>query len=420
MGKKAVVALRNYEPRREAVVAQIAHAIFGGGPLFFLVQIMSAAILVLAANTAYQDFPRLASILAKDRYMPGQFMNRGDRLVFSNGVVVLAVLLATLAVAWMVMLNQGGVIGMDLGPFLLVWGLLLTPTVVLWVSFLLAAYAVTRNAYGTYAVGFAALGLTVWALVENRMTWAGNWGLFGVLTWTDMGLFPMDRQALVLNRLMALGLAALFLYLACRLFARPVPRRPAAHLRARTQRRVEVFASFREAQTRLRVFDHCAIYLLIAGTYTAFALGTLRGERGWALRSVAAAFSASAPTVSATSLSVRPARRRLKTRSRVGRSGPAGAGSGASSGGCASPGEVSSRLKARQVVRRFIGCSFRGQRVYHPECRAPPTPSGKIAVPTIRRRFAVPSHTRRKSQCPTAHSSSIPCARSSLRSESRS
>jgi hypothetical protein len=51
---------------------------------------MSAAILILAANTAFQDFPRLSSILAKDRYLPRQFMNRGDRLVFSNGVLILA------------------------------------------------------------------------------------------------------------------------------------------------------------------------------------------------------------------------------------------------------------------------------------------------------------------------------------------
>lgn len=139
----------------------------------------------------------------------------------ANGAVVLVVLLATLVTAWGVMtINQGGVISMDLGPFVLIWSLLLTPTVILWVSFLMAAYAVTRSQYGTYAAGFAVLGLTMWAGVTNRMTWPFNWGLFGVLTWTDMGLFPMDRSALALNRLMALGLAALFLYLAFRLFAR--------------------------------------------------------------------------------------------------------------------------------------------------------------------------------------------------------
>lgn len=80
----------------QTVVAQIAHAVFGGGFLFYFLQVMTAAILVLAANTAYQDFPRLSSILAADRLVPRQFQNRGDRLVFSNGIVILAVLASLL------------------------------------------------------------------------------------------------------------------------------------------------------------------------------------------------------------------------------------------------------------------------------------------------------------------------------------
>jgi amino acid transporter len=82
-----------------SVVAQLAAAVFGDKtPLFYYVQIFTAAILVLAANTAYQDFPRLASILAQDRYLPRQLHNRGDRLVFSNGVVMLAAFAALLVV----------------------------------------------------------------------------------------------------------------------------------------------------------------------------------------------------------------------------------------------------------------------------------------------------------------------------------
>jgi len=74
-----------------SIPAQIAWAVFGGGGLgFYVVQSFTAAILILAANTAYQDFPRLSAILARDRYMPRQFQNRGDRLVFSNGILVLA------------------------------------------------------------------------------------------------------------------------------------------------------------------------------------------------------------------------------------------------------------------------------------------------------------------------------------------
>jgi amino acid transporter len=75
-----------------SVLAQIGQTVFGHGFLFYVLQAFTAGILILAANTAYQDFPRLSAILARDRFMPSQFRNRGDRLVFSNGVLVLAVL----------------------------------------------------------------------------------------------------------------------------------------------------------------------------------------------------------------------------------------------------------------------------------------------------------------------------------------
>ena len=70
---------------------------FGGGLLFYVLQVFTAGILILAANTSFQDFPRLSAILARDRFMPSQFRNRGDRLVFSNGVLVLAGLAGVLS-----------------------------------------------------------------------------------------------------------------------------------------------------------------------------------------------------------------------------------------------------------------------------------------------------------------------------------
>ena len=82
------------------VLSQIGRATFGGGIGFWILQVATAAILVLAANTAHQDFPRLSAILSDHRLMPRQFRNRGDRLVFSNGVVVLAVLAALLIYAF--------------------------------------------------------------------------------------------------------------------------------------------------------------------------------------------------------------------------------------------------------------------------------------------------------------------------------
>lgn len=78
------------EQGQPTVVAQIAQAVFGTGVGFYLVQTVTALILVLAANTAYADFPRLASVLARDRWLPRQFVARGDRLVFSNGIMLLA------------------------------------------------------------------------------------------------------------------------------------------------------------------------------------------------------------------------------------------------------------------------------------------------------------------------------------------
>jgi len=65
--------------------------VFGGGSvLFYLFQAATAGILILAANTAFNGFPVLASILGRDRYLPRQLYNRGDRLVFSNGILLLA------------------------------------------------------------------------------------------------------------------------------------------------------------------------------------------------------------------------------------------------------------------------------------------------------------------------------------------
>ncbi|MGH9815472.1 MAG: APC family permease [Candidatus Acidiferrales bacterium] len=80
----------------ETVVSQLARTVFGsesvlGGGLYYVTQISTTAILVLAANTSFAGFPRLASILARDRFVPRQLANVGDRLVFSNGILILAV-----------------------------------------------------------------------------------------------------------------------------------------------------------------------------------------------------------------------------------------------------------------------------------------------------------------------------------------
>jgi amino acid transporter len=82
------------------VISQIGRAVFNGGVGFYALQVFTAAILILAANTAYQDFPRLSAILARHKLTPRQYLNRGDRLVFSNGIVTLALLATALLIVF--------------------------------------------------------------------------------------------------------------------------------------------------------------------------------------------------------------------------------------------------------------------------------------------------------------------------------
>jgi amino acid transporter len=82
----------------ETVVSQIARSLFGRDLFYYLVQGTTMLILVLAANTSFADFPRLASLLSRDRYAPRQLTTQGDRLVFSNGILVLGGLAALLIV----------------------------------------------------------------------------------------------------------------------------------------------------------------------------------------------------------------------------------------------------------------------------------------------------------------------------------
>jgi amino acid transporter len=91
---------QTWPKEEETVVSQIAREVFGTGFLYYTVQATTAMILLLAANTAYADFPRLSSFLARDGFMPRQMTNRGDRLVFSNGILVLVSLASILLIAF--------------------------------------------------------------------------------------------------------------------------------------------------------------------------------------------------------------------------------------------------------------------------------------------------------------------------------
>ena len=92
LGPGAVKFPNGYEYDQQTIIGQLAHAVFNHfPPAFYFTIAATGIILVLAANTAFNGFPVLASILAKDGYLPRQLHNRGDRLAYSNGIVILAV-----------------------------------------------------------------------------------------------------------------------------------------------------------------------------------------------------------------------------------------------------------------------------------------------------------------------------------------
>jgi len=103
LGTSVMAYLYHVHPKQnETVISQFARIMFTGsfGWFYYVVQATTAAILVLAANTAFADFPRLSSLLARDRFLPRQFSNRGDRLVFSNGIVILAIFSSLLVIVF--------------------------------------------------------------------------------------------------------------------------------------------------------------------------------------------------------------------------------------------------------------------------------------------------------------------------------
>ncbi|HEY0379691.1 MAG TPA: APC family permease [Pyrinomonadaceae bacterium] len=103
IGTSVMAYLYGVHPHNnETVISQFGRIIFTGvfSWFYYVVQITTALILVLAANTSFADFPRLASLLARDRFLPRQLSNRGDKLVFSNGIVILALFSAVLVAAF--------------------------------------------------------------------------------------------------------------------------------------------------------------------------------------------------------------------------------------------------------------------------------------------------------------------------------
>lgn len=147
-------------------------------------------------------------------------------LLFGKALANSALGVFTLVAAFLgcaIALLVQGTVPLNPLPFLLVWGLLLVSTFLLWTAFVVAVRALTGQRFATYGLCLAALVVTGYFAATRRMNWVGNWPLWANLAWSDIGTFELDRRALVLNRLMVLGLAVFFVAFAIRVFGRRQP-----------------------------------------------------------------------------------------------------------------------------------------------------------------------------------------------------
>jgi ABC-2 type transport system permease protein len=149
--------------------------------------------------------------------VPSAAMLLGKSL--ANSVVGAVILIAALIACAVGVLVQGKV-PFSLAPFAVLWGGLLLPTFIGWTAFVAAVFAITRSRYATYGIALSVFAVTAYFQFRDKMTWAGNWDLWGIARWTDMGALQVDRPALILNRVMILGLALLFVALAVRFHPR--------------------------------------------------------------------------------------------------------------------------------------------------------------------------------------------------------
>lgn len=137
----------------------------------------------------------------------------------ANALLGAAIVVAALVGCAIVLAIQHTV-PFSLGPFAIVWGLLLMPTFLVWTAFVSCVFAVSGNRYATYALGLGAMSLTGWLQMRGKMNWVGNWDLWSATRWSDVAPFQFDALPLTLNRIFVLGLTALFVAVTLRAFAR--------------------------------------------------------------------------------------------------------------------------------------------------------------------------------------------------------
>ena len=184
------------------------------GPLTIMVCLLLMFYTVESLGREWRT--RLASISMSAPVRTGSILlGKAIGLGFVAVVVVMTMLLAAIG-----FLLYQQTVGFAPGPFALVWGLILFPTVWLWTAFIMTVFSVTKNRYVTYAIGLAVLIFTGYRQATNQINWVGNWPVLNALRWSDISILEFDRSALFLNRATAIGLAISLTVLTARFYGR--------------------------------------------------------------------------------------------------------------------------------------------------------------------------------------------------------
>jgi amino acid transporter len=189
-----------------SLVSEIARATFPAStalsPMYFAVQALTFGILVLAANTSYQGFPRLAAVLARDRFFPRQFVNLGDRLVYSNGIIVLAGIAALLI--WVFHANVISLIHLYVIGVFTAFTLSQSGMVRYWARGKEPGWKRKALVNG---IGAAATGLVTVLVIQAKFT-AGAWMVVVAIPMLIGFFFVVNRHYRVAGRRLRAGIAA--------------------------------------------------------------------------------------------------------------------------------------------------------------------------------------------------------------------
>ena len=181
-------------PQR-TVIAQIAAAVFGGDTtiMFYVMQATTAAVLLLAANTAFNGFPLLGSVLARDKYAPKSLNTRGDRLVYSNGVLALGAVAAVLLIAYQA--NPTQLIQLYIIGVFVSFTLGQTGMVVHWTRMLKNGCANPRQVWRSRAINAvgATLTFTVLLIVTVTKFTHGAWLVFAIMPVLFLVMLRINR-----------------------------------------------------------------------------------------------------------------------------------------------------------------------------------------------------------------------------------